>query len=167
MGTKKKALTDDQVEAALFRLGEIEREKTGIKTEGDNNIAAIREMYREAARPLDLEARGLRADLKRTATNRLRTWEKTGRRSAEYHHGRLGFRRSNSIEIPDDEAAFIARLDQAGMGVCVKTYKKPDLEQLDTYDDDTLRSVGAERVTKDRFYAEPAKRTDPTVPGEA
>lgn len=168
MATKmKKALTDDQVEAHLYRLGELEREKTAMKKETDDRIAEIREEHRESVKPMDMEIRVLKADLKRTATSRRRRWEKSGRRSADYHHGRLGWRRSTSIQVPKDEAAFIAKLERAGMTDCVKVFKRTDLEELDKYDDDTLRSVGAERVTRDRFYAEPAKRTDPTTPGEA
>ncbi len=168
MGTKqKKALTDEQVERALYRLGEIEREKTALKKDAEDRIAETREDLRGAVKTIDKEAREIKADLKRTATGKRRSWEKSGRRSADYHHGRLGFRRSTSIQVPKDEAAFIAKLERAGMTHCVKIIKRPDLEQLDGYDDDTLRAVGAERITQDKFYAEPAKRTDPTVPGEA
>jgi len=159
--------TEEEVELALYEFGEVERERVRIKTERDERGAQAKEAARKDDKPLARKSSTLKAELKKYTKSKLRTWEKQGSRSRQFHNGTLGFRRADKIETPADEATFIARLEQLGLTDCVKVSKSVDLEALSTYSDDVLENTGARRVTKDHFQVHPKQRTDASAPGEA
>lgn len=149
--------TDEEVEKALFRLGEVTRAKAQLETDRDQAIAELRERCREDVKLLAAEMRVVKAALKKFASARRRTWAKRGLRSATFHNGVLGFRRRASLSLPKDTENFIQTLRGAGMDECVRVTEEPDKDALNTYDDAALESVGAQRVTTDHFYADPAE----------
>lgn len=159
--------TEEEVELALYELGEVERERVRLKTERDELVARAKEAARQDDKPLSKRSSRLKAALKKYTKGKLRTWEKKGSRSRQFHNGTLGFRRADKIEVPKDEAAFIVRLEQLGLTDCVKVLKQVDLEALGQYADDVIESAGAKRVTKDHFQVHPKLRTDAGAPGEA
>lgn len=153
-------ITDDQVEQELLRLGALERRRVRMKKHLDDQIAAVKETFRLAADPLDDEIHQIHVGLKGYAKKHMRTWEKAGRRSRDFHHGSVGFRRSTRLKVPKNEERLIEQLEAAVMD-CVKVYKRPDLEELEKFDDAALARVGVERVTRDNFFAQPSLVTDP------
>ncbi len=140
--------TYDDVDAALKRIGEIDRDLALSQAATDEAIDKIKQGHKEHCEPLHVIKASLERQIKEFAESRRIDF--TEKRSRELTFGSIGFRLSSSITIKNAGDTLKALLD-LGLSHCVRTKQEPDKEAMKLLSTETLASVGAALSTKDAF----------------
>jgi len=158
--------TQEQAEIAMYRLGAATRSAEALKLERDNQVAEIKESYREPIDAITKTMKSLKRKLETWANKQHEAWRNEKRESLDLTHGRVGFRYGSSNKISPftrdkqaKEKALIAKLEELGLTHCIAVHKTVDFQALAKESDETLAVCGVKRVgSTSKFYADP--RTD-------
>ena len=144
----------EDADRALMRLGEISRARATAKARCEEAIKKARERFKATEDPLQEEARALERALQDWAMRDRTTW---AGRSIRLRHGRLGFRRTTSLRLMKKAQTVINLLKARGLKECILVKENVNRELLRQLDDEVIRAVGARKITRDVFFAEPAE----------
>lgn len=143
----------DDVDCALRRMGELEAQIAEREAYLTKAVNELRQKGEPRIRPLKDELCGLLEQVEGFATeNRADFGEK---KSRELTFGKVGFRESTKLLVPNEQAT-IAALRERALAHCVrtKTIVEVDRSVLKGLEPEVLQAVGAERRVQETFFAE-------------
>jgi len=138
----------NDVDHALKRIGELDRELGLIEATSNEQIDAIKAETKEETAPIAAEKLGLEAAMKEFCEANRAEFAKV--KSREMTFGSVGFRLSSRIVIKRI-ADTLQALKDFGLAQCIRTKEECDKEAMKTLDSETLASVGAQLKTENAF----------------
>lgn len=140
--------TWDDVDSALKRIGELDRDLGMIEAGANEQIDAIKAASKEDAAPLTAEKLGLEAAMKEFCEANRSEFAKV--KTREMTFGSVGFRLSSRIVIKR-VADTLQALKDFGLLHCIRVKEEADKEAMKALDSETLASVGAALKTDNVF----------------
>lgn len=132
--------TWNEVDGALKRIGEIDRDLGMVEAMANEQIDAIKARSKEDAAPLTTEKLGLEAAMKEFCEANRAEFAKV--KSREMTFGSVGFRLSSRIVIKR-VADTLQALKDFGLLHCIRVKEEADKEAMKALDTETLANVGA------------------------
>lgn len=140
--------TWDDVDNALKRIGELDRDLGMIEASANEQIDAIKAASKEDAAQLTTEKLGLEAGMKEFCEANRAEFSKV--KSREMTFGSVGFRLSSRIVIKRI-ADTLQALHDFGLAQCIRVKEEADKEAMKALDSETLASVGAALKIENTF----------------
>lgn len=148
---ESKFKTWDDVAGALGRLREIELERRRAEILMNDAIRDIKERYSEKTAQGAAEKEELEKETELFVKAHKAEFEE--KRTREFAYGKVGFRRTTEI-VTRNVKAIIGALRQYNMAECINVKESIDKDALAKYDDEALKTVGASRKEKDKYFCE-------------
>jgi len=145
----------DDVDRLLARLAGLEARAAQVKAEADERICKIRQEAAGHIAPLIQEKKVLDAEIEAFAKAHKKDFGR--KRSLALVHGRVGWRRSQSIRFTAKTDEVVAALEARGLDYAVRTTKRASKEDMEDFPDDLLAEVGAKRIRRNIFFVELAE----------
>lgn len=136
------------VDQALRRIGEIDRDLGLIAAGTNEQIDRLKDCAKEEAAPLTTEKLGLEAAMKEFCEANRAEFGKV--KTRELTFGSVGFRLSSRIVIKRI-ADTLQALKDFGLTHCIRTKEECDKEAMKTLDTETLANVGAALKQENAF----------------
>jgi phage host-nuclease inhibitor protein Gam len=156
------------VDGALIRIAAAESDTARLAAEMEDRLREVRQEYAPRIQSLDALAVEFRDCVREFCDGHPELFKTP--RHRDLAHGRIGYRRVELIRLLKKIESVVAALRERRLLDAIVTTEKPNKDVLATYQDETLRAVGAKRETKDQFYidlrAEPAPAA-PAAPAPA
>lgn len=149
----------DDVNLTLADIAELQREIQTIAANMQQSIDDAKLAAEIATEPIQKKIENLKAQMKVFANDHV---IELGKRKTKFlSFGKLGFRKSASVELPKDKnklAEIIRNIKAYKMNDClVPQPEKIDKAKLKKYPEDKIRAVGASYTDGDTFWFEVAK----------
>jgi phage host-nuclease inhibitor protein Gam len=117
----------------------------------NKSIDSLKEEADRAASPLLAQKEKLEIDIEQFTESKKAEFKDV--KSKKFLYGTVGYRKASSL-ITRNVKAIIEALKQHRMIDCINTTEKINKEELEKYDDEALKKVGAKRKVVDKFYYE-------------
>jgi phage host-nuclease inhibitor protein Gam len=154
------------VDGALVRIAAAESDTARLAAEMEDRLREVRQEYAPRIQSLDALAIEVRDTVREFCDGHPELFKSP--RHRDLAHGRIGYRRVESIKLVKKIESVVVALRERRLLDAIVTTEKPNKDVLATYQDETLRAIGAKRETKDQFYIDlRAETTVPAVPAAA
>lgn len=148
----------DGVDAALRRLGTLERRQIRAKGGAEARMAGIKERLARLLKPLKAEFKRLRGQLERWTLMHQEDLEK---RTLRLEHGAVRVYKTPDAIVSDlTDEEIVTRLKKHGLLDCVRTKEEPDRVAMKDLTDAQLKQVGCMRESQDKFQWQLAGETE-------
>ncbi len=141
----------EQVDQALFELGNLTRRKQGYIDRYDAEIEALKTRCQGGLVELLEEMDDLGNQVYMYAVAHIQELEG---RSKALTHGAVAFHRSTELRLPKDQSGVIAALKELGKDACLKIVEKVRKAVLKEEAPEIIVAVGGKLVPKDNFRIE-------------
>lgn len=147
-----------QVEAALKNIACIDRKMEAIKADMNENIELIKTNAAAKVAPLKGDRKNLETALKQFFVLKKSELFRS-KKSLELTHGTVGFRKSSKLKALAHMTweQILGKLKEFGMTSAIRSTEKVNREELRTWSDSKLESIGVAKVESDEFFFEVAQ----------
>jgi phage host-nuclease inhibitor protein Gam len=143
-----------EVDDTLQEIGRITLDIRALETDMGVKVLDLLKEYGGRLDSLNLRKSGFEAGIE--AFCRLRKDQFAGKRSRQLNFGKIAFRLSERIDVPEGlEGVAIETLRRLGLDECVEVKEKLDRTALKRLADEDLVKCGLSRTVSDRFRIEP------------
>jgi phage host-nuclease inhibitor protein Gam len=139
----------DEVNMALKEIGDIDRKVMAIESDMNIKINEIKATADKDASSLVERKKTLEVNIEDYTKSCVEEFKDS--KSKEFLYGTVGFRKVTSI-ITRNIKAIIEALKQNKMNDCIVITEKLNKDELEKYDDASLKKVGAKRKVDDNFF---------------
>jgi len=150
----KKTETEKFADTTLALIRERKSKIDTLESEAEQAIKTTAEMYQQALSPLKKELESLEKLLIKTMKREKRTLF-AGRDIVQLHNGILLYSKEQKVKIPRDA---LGKVKEAGFTEAVKVAESLDRAIVESWPDEKLFLIGAERKPTETFNYELKKK---------